>query len=48
MTQDASKDPPRSTHQEILEEEQVRVNHVVDVLHKYRRIIDIMQAGINK
>lgn len=39
MTLDILGDPPRPAHQDILEEEQARVDHVVDVLHKYRCIM---------
>lgn len=32
MTQDAEGNPSKAAHQKILEEEQVKVDHVVDVL----------------
>lgn len=42
MTLDAQGDPPKPTHQEILKEEHGRANHVVDVLHACRRIMDLL------
>lgn len=48
MTLDAHEDPPRPSYHEILEEEQVRVDHDVDVLSAYHRIIDIAQTSIEK
>lgn len=48
MVQAAPKDQLRSTHQEILEEEQTRLDHAHDVLPRCRRIVEIVQVGIDK
>lgn len=48
MIIDRLGDPPRSTQQEILEVEQVRANHIVDVLHRCHRIMEIGQVDIDK
>lgn len=40
MTPDAHGDPPRPTHQEILEEEHARINHIIDVLPACQRITE--------
>lgn len=41
MTSEVQGDPPRAHHQEILEEEQDKTYHVVDVLPRCRHIMDI-------
>lgn len=41
-------DPPRSTQQEILEVDQVRANHIIDVLHICHRIMEIGHVDIDK
>ena len=46
MTLYAPGDPPRSAQREILKEEQTREDHVVDVLPRCPRIMDLMQACI--
>lgn len=46
MTLDAEGDPPRSAHQDILEDEQTMADHVVDVLPIYHRIVAIKRADI--
>lgn len=48
MIQDVLGDPPRPSHQDVLEEEQVGTDHVVDVFPKSRRIMEITQVGINR
>lgn len=47
MIHDVIRDPPRSAHQKILEEDQTRKDHVVVVLLKCRCITEIGQMGIN-
>lgn len=41
-------DPPRPNHQEILEEEQTQLYHDHDGLPKCCRIVEIVQADIDK
>lgn len=41
-------DPLKSTHQEILEEKQAREDHIVDVLPKCRRIMEIGHVDIDR
>lgn len=41
-------DPPRPTHPEILEEEQVMAYHVVDVLPRCICIVEIKQLSIDR
>lgn len=48
MTLDAPEDPPRLAHREILKEEEFRAYRVADVFPRYRCIMDLMQAGIDK
>lgn len=48
MVQAAPEDPSRSSHQEILEEEQTQLDHVEDVLPRYRRIMEIVHACIDR
>lgn len=48
MTLDVPKDQPRLAHQEILEKEEARVDHVVDVLPICQRIMDLTQASIDR
>lgn len=48
ITSDTSGDPHRPTHQEIIEEEQVRAYRVVDVLPRCHRIMELEKAGIDK
>lgn len=47
MTPDTLGDICRIDHQGILEKEQTKVYHVVDVLPTCCCIIDLLQAGIN-
>lgn len=46
MTPDARGNAPKPAHQKILEEEQVRAYHVVDVLFACQCIMDIAQVSI--
>lgn len=48
MTPNTPEDPPRPTHQEILEEEQDMTNHFVDVLPRCHRIMKLGQEGIDR
>ncbi|CAL5208186.1 unnamed protein product [Lathyrus oleraceus] len=48
MVQAASEDPHRPVHQEILVDEQTQLDHVEDVFPRCRRIVEIVQAGIDK
>lgn len=48
MTPDVYGDPPRPTHQEMLEDEQAREDYVIDVLPACRCIMDIARAGIER
>lgn len=41
MTPNAPEDPPRPTHKEILEEKLAMAYHIVDMLSKYQRIMDL-------
>lgn len=41
-------DPPRSSHQKILEEEKTQLGHAHDVLPRFLRIVEIAQADIDK
>lgn len=47
LTLDTPRVPPRPAHPKILKDEQVRDDHVVDVLHKYRCIMNLAHADIN-
>lgn len=42
------EDPSRPVHQKILEDRQTKDDHVVDVLHVCRRIMDLARASIYK
>lgn len=48
MTSDALGYPLKPAHQQILQEEHVMVDHDIDMLPRYRCIMDIMQVGIDK
>lgn len=48
IVQAALGDPPRSAHQEILQDGQTHLYHADDVLPKYHRIVEIAQASINR
>lgn len=48
MTPDALRDTPRPAHQEILEEEQTRAYHVVDMLSRCHRIVELGQTNIDR
>lgn len=48
MTLDTQRDPPRLTHQEILEREQTRANHVVDVILACQGIMTTPRTGIER
>lgn len=48
MTLDALGYPYMPSHQEILEEEQAREDHVIDVFPRCRRIMEILHADIDK
>lgn len=48
MIHDALGDPPRLTHQKILENKQVKVDHASDVFPICRLIMEIGQAGIDR
>lgn len=48
MTLDAEGDPLRSVHREILEEEQTKVNHIVDVLSICHYIVTIRRESITR
>lgn len=48
MVQAAPRYPPRSTHQEILEEKQARLDHAHDVLPRCRCIVEIVHASVDK
>lgn len=47
ITPDAPRDPLKLAHQEILKEEQDKADHVIDVLPRYCRIMELRQEGIN-
>lgn len=46
MTPNAPRCPPRSAHEEIMENEQTRYGHVVDVLSFCQNIMQITREGI--
>lgn len=46
MTPDTPGRPPRPTHEEILENEQTKGNHVINVLLICQNIMEIMYEGI--
>lgn len=48
MVQAAPEDPPRSTHQEILEDEHARLDHAHDILLRYRRIVENAHVDIDR
>lgn len=48
MTLDAEGDPLRSAHREILEEEQTKVDHIVDVLSICHYIVTIRRESITR
>lgn len=48
MILDALGDPPRPAHQKILKEELIGEDHVIDMLPKYRRIMEIVHTDIDK
>ncbi|XP_050897477.1 uncharacterized protein LOC127104333 [Lathyrus oleraceus] len=48
MVQAAPRDPPRSAHQEILEEEQAQLHHAKDIFPRCSRIVEIAQEGIGR
>lgn len=48
MVHAALGDLSRPTHHEILEEEQVQLDHTDDVLPRYRRIMKIVRESIHK
>ncbi|CAI8615467.1 unnamed protein product [Vicia faba] len=47
LVQDAPGNPPRPSHQEILEKEQTQTDHATDVLPRCRRIMEIVQTSID-
>ena len=47
MTLDVEGEPHRSAHQEILEEEQAKADHVIDVLPTCHRIMTLAQEVID-
>lgn len=48
MTPHALGDPHRSVHQKILEKEQVKAYHVVDMFPRYQCILDLTLVGIDR
>lgn len=48
MAPDAKGEPHRLAHQEILEEDHARVDHVIDVLSACHCIMDLTRAGISR
>lgn len=48
MIHDAPGDPPRPSHHQILDGEQTRVDHAVDVLPKYRRMMEMRRQVLTE
>lgn len=48
MVQTAPGDPPRPTHNEILKDEHAQLDHVKNILSRFRCIVQIAQTDIDK